>query len=177
MNDSRDFQDAESVPSGNSHVTSQPVSFPPHLIPEWILRHFFVSSSRREGPPSIWDTLGISGNDFVSALSSRIASMELIERRASPFVHREKEQNQDLRCQSGQSASDSVIFSGGDYSKNYGAVQRLQILGLHFDKFQHQQPFACWKMRFKTEVCACSQFPTEAKQWIKEMEMVDSVND
>ena len=31
MNDSRDFQDAESVRSGHSHVTSQPVSFP-HLI-------------------------------------------------------------------------------------------------------------------------------------------------
>ena len=27
MNDSRDFQDAESVRSGHSHVTSQPVSF------------------------------------------------------------------------------------------------------------------------------------------------------
>ena len=30
MNDSKDFQDAESVRSGNSHVTSQPVPFPPH---------------------------------------------------------------------------------------------------------------------------------------------------
>ena len=29
VNDSRDFQDAESVRSGHSHVTSQPVSFPP----------------------------------------------------------------------------------------------------------------------------------------------------
>ena len=29
----------------------------------------------------------------------------------------------------------------------------------------------------KTEVCACSQFPTEAMQWIKEVEMVDSVDD
>ena len=28
MNDSEDFQDAESVRSGNSHVTSQPMSFP-----------------------------------------------------------------------------------------------------------------------------------------------------
>ena len=28
MNDSRDFQDAESVRSGQSHVTSQPVFFP-----------------------------------------------------------------------------------------------------------------------------------------------------
>ena len=30
MNDLRDFQDAESVRSGQSHVTSQPVFFPPH---------------------------------------------------------------------------------------------------------------------------------------------------
>ena len=37
--------------------------------------------------------------------------------------------------------------------------------------------FACWKMRFKTEVCTCSQFPTEAVQWIKEVEMVNFVDD
>ena len=30
------------------------------------------------------------------------------------------EQNRDLRCQSRPSAKDSVIFSGGDSSKNYG---------------------------------------------------------
>ena len=53
MNDSKDFQDAESVRSGNSHVTSRPVSFPPHPIPEGLLRPF-VSPRRREGPPSIW---------------------------------------------------------------------------------------------------------------------------
>ena len=33
MNDSKDFQDAESIRSGNSHVTSRPVSFPPHSVP------------------------------------------------------------------------------------------------------------------------------------------------
>ena len=65
MNDSKDFQDAESIRSGNSHVTSRPVSFPPHPIPEGMLRHSFVTPSRREGPPSIWDTHGISGNIFV----------------------------------------------------------------------------------------------------------------
>ena len=43
MNDSKDFQDAESVRSGNSHVTSQPVSFPPHPILEGMLRPSFVS--------------------------------------------------------------------------------------------------------------------------------------
>ena len=43
MNDSKDFQDAESIRSGNSHVTSRPVSFPPHPNPEGIfnLEPFF----------------------------------------------------------------------------------------------------------------------------------------
>ena len=88
------------------------------------------------------------------------------------------ERDQDLRCQSGPSAKDSVIFSGGDYSNNYGAdQQRLQISDLHFDKFPTPATFACWKIRFKTEVCTCSQFPTEAMQWIKEVELVDSVDE
>ena len=88
------------------------------------------------------------------------------------------EQNQYLRCQSGPSAKDSVIFCGGDSSKNYGAdQQRLQISDLHFDKFPTPATIACWKIRFKIEVCTCSQFPTEAMQWIKEVELVDSVDE
>ena len=88
------------------------------------------------------------------------------------------EQNQDLRCQSGPSAKDSAIFSGGDYSKNYGAdQQRLQISDLYFDKFPTPATFACWKIRFKTEVCTCSQLTTEAMRWIKEVELVDSVDE
>ena len=55
--------------------------------------------------------------------------------------------------------------------------QRLQISDLHFNKFPTPATFACWKIRFKTEVCTCSQFPTEAVQWVKEVEMVDSVDD
>ena len=93
MNDSKDFQDAESVRSGNSRVTSRPVSFPLHPIPEGMLRHSFVSPSRREGPPSIWDTWYIGKRFcrptciFISSLSSRIASMEFVNRRAAPFIH------------------------------------------------------------------------------------------
>ena len=40
-----------------------------------------------------------------------------------------------------------------------------------------QQPLLAGKIRFKTEVCTCSQFPTEAMLWIKEVEMVESVDD
>ena len=189
MNDSEDFQDAESIRSGNSHVTSRPVSFPPHPIPEGMLRHSFVTPSRREGPPSIWDTHGISGNVFANPDPSSSApcpqelhqwNSSIEEPLHSSTVEKSErqEQNQDLRCQSGPSAKDSVILSGGDSSKNYGAdQQRLQILDLHFDKFPTPATFACWKIRFKTEVCTCVQFPTEAMQWIKEVEMVDSVDD
>ena len=66
MSDSKEFQDAESIRSGNSHVTSRLVSFPPHPVPEGMLRRSYGVSSRREGPPSIWDTHGISGNVFAN---------------------------------------------------------------------------------------------------------------
>ena len=52
---------------------------------------------------------------------------------------------------------------------------RFRILFL--DKFITPATFACWKVRFKTEVCTCSQFPTEAMQWIKEVELADSVDE
>ena len=44
-------------------------------------------------------------------------------------------------------------------------------------KFPNSATFACWKIKFKTEVCTCSQLPTEAMLWIKEVEMVESVDD
>ena len=154
MNDSKDFQDAESVRSGNSHVTSRPVSFPLHPIPEGMLRPSFVSPRRKEGPPCIWDTHGISGNVFANphASSSAPYPQELHQWTSSieePLhtstvekSERPEQNNQDLRCRFEPSAKNSVIFSGGDFSTNYVAEQqRLQISDLHFDKFpQNQQP-------------------------------------
>ena len=112
MNDSKDFQDAESVRSENSRVTSQPMLFPEHPIAEGMLRHSFVSPRRKEGPPDIWDTPGISGNVFANPQASSSAPypqelnrwkktieeplhMSTVEESERP------EQNQDLRCQSG----------------------------------------------------------------------------
>ena len=189
MNDSRDFQDAESVRSGHSHVTSQPVSFPPHPIPGGMLSRSLGMPSRKDGPPSIWDTHGKSGNVFAGPV---VPSTALCPQELNPWSSRVSEHTsqhvmsesqtpntvQDQRCQSGPSAKNSVIPSEGDSSNNYGAdQQRLQISDLHFDKFSRPSTFACWKIRFKTEVCTCSQFPTEAMHWIKEVEMVDSVDD
>ena len=69
----------------------------------------------------------------------------------------------DQRCQSGPSARNSFVPCEGRFSKNYGAdQQRLQISDPHFDKFPTPATFACWKIRHKTEVCTCTQFPTDA---------------
>ena len=189
MDDSRDFQDAEVSTQWTFPRYQSTSAFPPYPIPEGMLCRSFGMPSRREGPPSIWDTHGISGNVFANPVASSSAPYPQELNSWSPGIEEplhsstvEKSERrtpvQDLRCQSGPSAKDSVIFSGGDYSKNYGAdQQRLQISDLHFDKFPTPAIFACWKIRFKTEVCTCSQFPTEAMQWIKEVELVDSVDE
>ena len=171
---------AVEIHSGNPHVTSPPGLFPKHLPFEELLKPAFISQRQTEEPPNIRDTSGISGNVFAHPQTSASAPypqelnstwrktieepihMSTAERSGRP------ERDPDLRCHSGPSAKDLVIFSGGGSSKNYGAdQQRLQISDLHFDKFPTPATFACWKIRFKTEVCTCSQFPTEAMQWIK----------
>ena len=181
---------AGSVCSGNSHVTSPPGLFPRHPPFEGLLKPAFISQRQTEEPPNIRDTSGISGNVFAHPQASSSAPypqelnstwrktieepihMSTAEKSGRP------ERDQDLRCQSGPSAKNSVIFSGGDSSKNYGAdQQRLQISDLHFDKFPTPATFACWKIRFKTEESTCSQVRTEAMQWIKEVELVDSVDE
>ena len=65
MNDSKDFMDAESVRSGNSHVTSQSGVFPKHPPLEGMLRPSFTSQRQTEEPPTIWDTSGTSGKRFL----------------------------------------------------------------------------------------------------------------
>ena len=53
MNDSKDFRDAESICSGNSHVTSPPGLFPRHPPFEGMLRPSFISQRQTEEPPNI----------------------------------------------------------------------------------------------------------------------------
>ena len=80
MIDSRGFQDAESLRSGNSHVTNQLVSFTRHPIPGGMLNSCLGMSSAKMG-------------------------------RQTPTGKNENQtQDQDQRCQSGQSATDSVII-------------------------------------------------------------------
>ena len=143
--------------------------------------------SRNDKPPDIWDTHGISVNVFVKPTASSSAPfpqgfnpwISNVSEHTSPHVMSERQTPDtalDPRCQSGPSARNSFDPSEGRFSKDFTADhQRLQISELHFDKFTTPSTFACWKIRFKTEVCTCSQFPTEAVHWNKEVEMVDSV--
>ena len=157
-----------------------PMFFPPHPDPGGMLSRSLGMPSRKDGPPSIWDTHGISGNVFANPTASSSATypqesnpwISNVSEHTSPHVMNESQTPaQDQRCQSGPSARNSVIPSEGGCSKNYGAdQQRLQISDPHFDKFTTST-------RFKTEVCTSSQFPTKAMLWIKEVELVDSVDD
>ena len=86
------------------------------------------------------------------------------------FKIRDASQDRQPKIQSSQVREILQRIMGADQ-------QRLQMSDPHFDKFTTPATFACWKIRFKTEVCTCSQFPTEAMHWIKEVEMIDSVDD
>ena len=59
----------------------------------------------------------------------------------------------------------------GAYLPNCMVQQpRNQVSEMLFNKFPDPSAFQCWKTSFKTEVCSCSSFPTDAMLWIKEVE-------
>ena len=96
INDSKDFQDVQSVRSGYSLVTSQPVFVPFHPILGGKLSRSVGMPSRKNGPPSIWNTHGRSGNVksscvLFSTLSAGIESMEFRNRRTDSFINGGKE--------------------------------------------------------------------------------------
>ena len=163
-------------------IPSQPACFPP-FSRSWRNAEPFCGNAE----PSQWaakhleTSLQIQQRPLQHLIRKGSIRGFPLSEHSSPHVLSERrtpDTTLDPKCQSGPSAKTSVIFSGGDSSKNYGSdQQRLQISDPYFDKFTSSATFACWKMRFKTEVCTCSQFPTEAMQWIKEVEMVESVGD
>ena len=109
---------------------------------------------------------------FISKQESNLWVSNVSENTSSHVMSESQTPVQDRRYQSGPSARSSVIPSEGDFQRIMEQTNndcRSQILILTLSPRQ--------KMRFKTEVCTCSQFLTEAMLWIKEVEMVDSVDD
>ena len=171
------------------HLNTNPFHIPPFRDPGGMLSRSVGMLSRSDKPSDIWDTHGISGNVFANPPTSSSSlypgafnpCTSNVSERTSPHETNERQTPDttlDPRCQPGPSARNSFDPSEGRFSKDYGAdQQRVQISELHFDKFPNPATFACWKIRFKIEVCTCSQLPTEAMLWIKEVEMVESVDD
>ena len=110
---------------------------------------------------------------------SWIHGVQISEHTSTHLMSENKTPVQDQRCQSGPSATNSVIPVRENFQRimeqtNNDCRSQISILTSSL----HQQPtFACWRIRFKTEVCICSQFPTEAMQCIKEVDLVDSVDE
>ena len=147
MNDSRDFQDAESVRIGHSQVASQPVSFPPP-DPGGMLSRSLGMPSRKMGR-QVFGTRMLYRETFLQIQRRLLQHLirksqilgSLMYQNTSPHVMSESQTPaQDQRCQSGPSARNSCVPSEGRFSKKYGAdQQRLQISNPHFDKFPRQQ--------------------------------------
>ena len=85
MNDSRDFKDAKSVRSGQSHVTSQPVFFPTSSRSWWNAKPFSGNAVPQRGAAKylrhawyIGKRFCKSNGVFFSTLSARVQSMGLL---------------------------------------------------------------------------------------------------
>ena len=191
VNESGEFQDVESICSGKlSHVPSQPAAVP---SPCGMLNR--DQSLRLDA----WNLLGTSGNVFGSPLVPIDSSSTLYRGRLHSWnlnatdgnlvrdstgrlIAGSEERNKDtvpMPIFARRPSTMNYLFPAeGAYPQNYMAdQQKLQISELQFDKFPTPSTFSCWKMRFKTQVSACSGSPSEAMLWITEVEMVDSVDD
>ena len=188
MNDSRDFQDAESVRSGQSHVASQPVFSPPRPDPGGVPSRSLGMPSRQNGPPSIWDTHGTSGNVFANPTASSSAPypQELNPWSSNIYQNTQnhmwwvKAKHQFRIRDASQDRQPEIQSSSVEETlqKNYGARPTTTAdLRSSFWQIHHASNISLLEDKIKTEVCTCSQFPTEAMLWIKEVEMVQSVDD
>ena len=60
----------------------------------------------------------------------------------------------------------------------HGPTAKTANIGIAIrQKFPYPQSLLVWKFRFKTQVTTCSDFPSDAMLWIKEVEMVDSLDE
>ena len=110
MNASRDFQDAESIRSGHSHVASQPVSFPPHPVPGGMLSPFY-----RNAEPQRW-----ARQAFGIHMVYRETFLEIQPRLLQHLIHRnwihgvQAYQNQLTHHRQGENENQTNTSSGSE---------------------------------------------------------------
>ena len=164
--DSKDFQDAESIRNGNSHVTSRRVSFPLHGI----LLECRVAEKGRQtfGTHMIyWETLS-------RCVISTAHPQELYQWSSTtkePF-HSTVEQRDEHRIKIKYA---SLVRQSEIHStlvrKDFQRIMGQTNNDYRFRKciLTHSLNQVWWEIKFKTEVYACSKDPAVVSLWIKEM--------
>ena len=152
MNDSRVFQDAESVRSGQSHVTSQPVFFPTFSRSWRNAKPFSGNAEPQKMGRQAFGTRMVCRETFLAnPTASSPAPYYLqesnpwvsnVSEHTSPHVMSESQTPvQDQRCQSGPSARNSVIPGEEIFQRIMEQINndcRFQILSLtNFPRQQH----------------------------------------
>ena len=74
-------------------------------------------------------------------------------------------------------AGSPKIISGNYRRTTWSDCKRQQISELQLGKFPNPESFFAWKILFETQVTTCSDFPSDAMLWMKEVEMVDPVDE
>ena len=192
VNDSGEFQEVESNHSGRlSHVPSQPAMIPSSRS---------MLSRDKRLPLHPWNTTGLQENVLGNQCSTfglprnpsqgihygvahetrrETESVPRAIRTGTSFA-RDDEQNQGTIPMPTFATKPLTTSSAVpvEFPQNYMVgQQRQQISELQFDKFPNSKSFLVWKFRFKTQVTTCSDSPTDAMLWIKEVEMVDSLEE
>ena len=182
MNDAGEFQEVESNYSGRlSYVSSQPAMIPSSRS---------MLSRDKRLPLDAWNTSGLQenvfGNQFSTFGSLRdhpqgIHLCETPREQGSvpqaagtgTLFTREDKQNRGtipMPTFAGRWIFRRILWSDSKDNKFFGVAIRQHSM-------IHNHSLFGKKIRFKNQVTTCSDFPSEAMLWIKDVEMVDSVDD
>ena len=166
MNDSGEFQEVESNYSGRlSHVSSQLVMIPSSRS---------LLSLDKRFPLDTWNQSGLQehflGNQFSTFDSGRMKTIHT-------SVDRQNQDTIPMPTFATLSLTTSSTMPVELPQNSVVGQQRQQISELQIDRFPNPQSFSVWKIRFKTRGTTCSDSPTDAMLWIKEVEIDDSLDE
>ena len=171
-----------------SHVSSQPVMIPSSNS---------LLSREKRLPLDTWNPSGLQENVFGNQFSTFASPRDYPQRISPDDVHRNREAVPEAGRTKTTHTSEDRQHQGTipmrtfatrplttssaipvELPQNYMVGwERQQISELQFDNSQIHNRFLVWKIRFKTQVDTCSDFPSDAMLWIKEVEMVDSLDE
>ena len=188
MNDSGKFQEVESNYSGRlSYVSCQPAMIPCALS---------MLSRDKRLLLDTWNTSGLQENVFGNQFSTfdsprdrpqgihscapqrEQGSVPQATGTATLFARDDKQNRDNFNADICRKAVDyEFVNTGGFSAEFYGWTAQTANTGTAIRQTLNPQPFLVWKIRFKNQVTTCSDFPSEAMLWIKEVEMVDSLEE